>query len=133
MSMDSIEFSVARIHQMWDGQATPEFLAEIAFLYDHYVKTGTQEPIIDMGMKLMIPFAQVGEMVSYAMEDGVHGFNVGRGCDKGKYPLTLNQRNLRTTNITKPTITRKNPTGRVKNINQMYPPVPLPSSHIEPP
>ena len=53
-----------------DDRQAPAFLAEIAFLYDHIVKTGTQEPIIDMGMKLMIPFEQVGEMVSYAMEDG---------------------------------------------------------------
>jgi len=68
--MDSIEFSVARIHSLWGGEATPEFLAEIAFLYDHIVKTGTQEPIIDMGMKLLIPFEQIGEMVAYAMEDG---------------------------------------------------------------
>ena len=68
--MDSVEFSIQRIHMLMDNRQAPAFLAEIAFLYDHYVKTGTQEPIIDMGMKLMIPFAQVGEMVSYAMEDG---------------------------------------------------------------
>jgi hypothetical protein len=27
----------------------------------------------------------------------------------------------------------RKPTGRVKNINQINPPVPLPSSHIDPP
>jgi hypothetical protein len=68
--MDSIDFTVARIHAMWGGAATPEFLAEIAFLYDHIVKTGTHEPVIDVGMKLMIPFAEVGEIVAYAMEEG---------------------------------------------------------------
>jgi hypothetical protein len=68
--MDSIDFTVARIHAMWGGAATPEFLAEIAFLYDHMVKTGTHEPVIDVGMKLMLPFAEVGEIVAYAMEEG---------------------------------------------------------------
>jgi hypothetical protein len=70
MSMDSIEFSVARIRMLLDRQETPEFLAEIAFLYDHIVKTGTHEPVIDLGMKLIIPFDQVGQMVSSAMEAG---------------------------------------------------------------
>jgi hypothetical protein len=70
MSMDSIEFSVARIRMFLDRQDTPEFLAEIAFLYDHIVKTGTHEPVIDLGMKLIIPFDQVGQMVSSAMEAG---------------------------------------------------------------
>jgi len=40
---------------------------------------------------------------------------------------------LRITAITKPIRIRRKPTGRVKNINQIYPPVPLPSSHIDPP
>jgi hypothetical protein len=70
MSMDSIEFSVARIRMLLDRQHTPEFLAEIAFLYDHIVKTGTHEPVIDLGMKLIIPFDQVGQMVLSAMEAG---------------------------------------------------------------
>ena len=48
--------------------------------------------------------------------------------------LVINShRTLRITAITKPIKTRRKPTGRVKNINQMYPPVPLPSSHIDPP
>jgi hypothetical protein len=68
--MDTIDFSVARIQQLWDGEASDEFLAEVAFLYDLIVKTGTHEPIIDMGMKLMAPFAQVGEVVAFAMETG---------------------------------------------------------------
>ena len=68
--MDSIDFTVARIKSMWGGRATPEFLAEIAFLYDHIVKTGTHEPVIDLGMKLMIPFEPVGEIVAHAMEEG---------------------------------------------------------------
>ena len=66
--MDSIEFSVIRIRNFWGSRATPEFLAEIAFLYDYIVKTGSHEPIIDMGMKLIIPFAEVGHVVSQAME-----------------------------------------------------------------
>ena len=69
--MDSIQFCVARIHMLRkDSSHTPEFLAEVAFLYDDIVKTGTHEPIIDMGMRLLIPFEQVGEMVAYAMENG---------------------------------------------------------------
>ena len=68
--MDSIDFTVARIKSMWGARVTPEFLAEIAFLYDHFVKTGTKEPVIDLGMKLMIPFEQVGEIVAHAMEEG---------------------------------------------------------------
>lgn len=47
--MDSVEFSVARIRMLVGGEYTPEFLAEIAFLYDHIVKTGTHEPVIDLG------------------------------------------------------------------------------------
>ena len=70
MSMDSVEFSVARIRMLVGGGYTPEFLAEIAFLYDHIVKTGTHEPVIDLGMKLMIPFELVGQMVADAMDDG---------------------------------------------------------------
>ena len=69
--MDSIQFCVARIHMLRKHSShTPEFLAEVAFLYDDIVKTGTHEPIIDMGMRLFIPFEQVGEMVAYAMENG---------------------------------------------------------------
>jgi hypothetical protein len=37
------------------------------------------------------------------------------------------------TTITKPIRTSSKPTGRVKSINQINPPVPLPSSHIDPP
>jgi len=88
--MDSIEFSVARIHSLWGGAATPEFLAEIAFLYDHIVKTGTQEPIIDMGMKLLIPFEQIGEMVAYAMEDGYIA-----APKQGTWGGTITQKSLR--------------------------------------
>lgn len=33
------------------------------------VKTGTHEPVIEMGMKLMIPFESVGEAVALAMEE----------------------------------------------------------------
>jgi hypothetical protein len=47
---------------------SPEFLAEIAYLYDQIVRTGTHEPIIDMGMKLIISFEFVGDAVSDAME-----------------------------------------------------------------
>ena len=68
--MDSIDFTVARIKSMWGSRVTPEFLAEIAFLYDHIVRTGTKEPVIDLGMKLMIPFDQVGQMVVDAMSLG---------------------------------------------------------------
>jgi hypothetical protein len=53
-----------------DSSHTPEFLAEVAFLYDDIVKTGTREPIIDMGIRLFTPFEHVGEMVAYAMENG---------------------------------------------------------------
>ena len=48
----------------------PEFLAEVAYLYDQIVLTGTHEPIIEMGMKLMIPFEEVGEAVSITMSWG---------------------------------------------------------------
>ena len=68
--MDSVEFSVIRIRNFWGSRATPEFLAEIAFLYDYIVKTGTHEPIIDMGMKLVIPFTEVAEIVEYAIDLG---------------------------------------------------------------
>jgi hypothetical protein len=69
--MDSIQFCVARIHMLRkDSSHTPEFLAEVAFLYDDIVKTGTREPIIDMGIRLFTPFEHVGEMVAYAMENG---------------------------------------------------------------
>ena len=40
---------------------------------------------------------------------------------------------LRITAITKPIKTSSKPTGRVKNINQINPPLPLLSSHIDPP
>ena len=67
--MDHIEFSIARLRILWDvDREDPEFFAEVAYLYDQIVKTGTHEPIIDMGMKLMIPFAEVGHVVSQAME-----------------------------------------------------------------
>jgi hypothetical protein len=33
------------------------------------VKIGTREPVIEMGMKLMIPFESVGEAVALAMEE----------------------------------------------------------------
>jgi hypothetical protein len=60
--MDHIEFSVSRLRILWGGDwDQPEFLAEVAYLYDQIVRTGTHEPIIDMGMKLIIPFEEVGE------------------------------------------------------------------------
>ncbi len=66
--MDHIEFSVSRLRILWGGDwDQPEFLAEVAYLYDQIVRTGTHEPIIDMGMKLIIPFEEVGEAVSNAM------------------------------------------------------------------
>ena len=68
--MDHIEFSVQRLRTIWDTDSdSPQFLAEVAYLYDQIVKTGTQEPVIDMGMKLMIPFAEVGSAVALAMEE----------------------------------------------------------------
>lgn len=67
--MDHIEFSVSRLRILWGGDwDQPEFLAEVAYLYDQIVRTGTHEPIIDMGMKLIIPFEEVGEAVFNAME-----------------------------------------------------------------
>lgn len=66
--MDHIEFSVSRLRILWGGDwDQPEFLAEVAYLYDQIVRTGTHEPIIDMGMKLIIPFEEVGEAVANAM------------------------------------------------------------------
>jgi hypothetical protein len=67
--MKHIEFSVSRLRQIWDmDRDQPEFLAEVAYLYDQIVQTGTHEPIIEMGMKLMIPFEEVGTAVSNAMD-----------------------------------------------------------------
>lgn len=67
--MDHIEFSVSRLRMLWDvDRVDPEFFAEVAYLYDQIVQTGTKEPIIDMGMKLLIPFEEVGYVVSLAME-----------------------------------------------------------------
>jgi hypothetical protein len=69
--MDHIEFSVSRLRQIWNPRSDdPEFLAEIAYLYDQIVQTGTHEPIIDMGMKLIIPFEEVGDAVSHAIDLG---------------------------------------------------------------
>ena len=69
LDMDHIEFSVSRIRMTWDPEfRDAKFLAEVAYLYDQIVQTGTHEPIIDMGMKLIIPFEQVGAAVSTAME-----------------------------------------------------------------
>ena len=68
-SMDHIEFSVSRLRILWNvDREDPEFFAEVAYLYDQIVQTGTKEPIIDMGMKLLIPFEEVGYVVSIAME-----------------------------------------------------------------
>jgi hypothetical protein len=100
--MDSIDFTVARIHAMWGGAATPEFLAEIAFLYDHMVKTGTHEPVIDVGMKLMLPFAEVGEMVAHAMEEGFIA-----APKKGTWGGTITQKALRILGQAQPQRRRK--------------------------
>ncbi|CAN2188054.1 hypothetical protein MCEMRE196_00490 [Candidatus Nanopelagicaceae bacterium] len=68
--MNHIEFSVIRIRQIWATEwQSPEFLAEVAYLYDQIVRTGTHEPVIEMGMKLMISFEFVGEAVALAMEE----------------------------------------------------------------
>ena len=69
--MNHIEFSVSRLRQIWDmDRDEPEFLAEVAYLYDQIVQTGTHEPVIEMGMKLMIPFEEVGEAVTNTMAWG---------------------------------------------------------------
>ena len=69
-TMNHIEFSVIRLRQIWATEyQSPEFLAEVAYLYDQIVRTGTHEPVIEMGMKLMISFEFVGEAVSLAMEE----------------------------------------------------------------
>lgn len=44
-----------------------------------------------------------------------------------------NYRTRRITIFTKPIRTSSKPTGKVQNINQINPPVPLLSSHIDPP
>jgi hypothetical protein len=55
----------------WDPESEePEFLAEVSYLYDQIVRTETHEPIIDMGMKLMIPFEEVCLAVSTSMAWG---------------------------------------------------------------
>jgi hypothetical protein len=100
--MDSIDFTVARIKSMWGGAATPEFLAEIAFLYDHIVKTGTREPVIDVGMKLMLPFAEVGEMVAHAMEEGFIA-----APKKGTWGGTITQKALKILGQAQPQKRRK--------------------------
>ena len=46
---------------------------------------------------------------------------------------SIHERPIRTNFITIPIHTNTNPTGKVSIINQMYAPVPLPSSHIETP
>jgi hypothetical protein len=69
--MDHIEFSVERLRRIWThDNDSPEFLAEVAYLYDQIVKSGSHEPIIDMGMKLIIPFEYVGSAVATAMSLG---------------------------------------------------------------
>ena len=88
---DSIDFCIARIQQLHvDAWHTPEYLAEVAFLYDHIVKTGTHEPIIDMGMKLIFPFAQVGDMVETAMSLGYIS-----APKKGSWGGTITKKSLR--------------------------------------
>lgn len=67
--MNHIEFSVSRLRILWNvDRDDPEFFAEVAYLYDQIVQTGTEGPIIEMGMKLMIPFSEIGYVVSQAME-----------------------------------------------------------------
>ena len=57
IAMNHIEFSISRLRMIWDSESEePEFLAEVAYLYDQIVKTETHEPIMEMGMKLIIPF-----------------------------------------------------------------------------
>lgn len=67
--IDHIEFSIACLRNLWSTDwSDPQFFAEVAYLYDQIVRTGTQEPIIEMGMKLLIPCEEVGLAVSIAME-----------------------------------------------------------------
>lgn len=67
--IDHIEFSIARLRNLWSTDwSDPQFFAEVAYLYDQIVRTSTQEPIIEMGMKLLIPCEDVGHAVSIAME-----------------------------------------------------------------
>ena len=68
--MNHIEFSASRIQMLWGQLDNPEFLAEIAYLYDQMVQAGSHEPVIDLGMKVKIPFDQIGEAVVCAMESG---------------------------------------------------------------
>jgi len=100
--MDSIEFSVARIRILLDRQDSPEFLAEVAFLYDHIVKTGTHEPVIDLGMKLMIPFELVGQMVANAMADGYIATP-----KRGTWGGTITQKSLKILGQIEPTKRKK--------------------------
>ena len=93
--MNHLEFSVSRLRQIWNVDSEePQFLAEVAYLYDQIVQTGTHEPIIDVGMKLMIPFAEVGEAVSTAMARGYisapkQGIFGGRITNKARKVLGL--------------------------------------------
>jgi hypothetical protein len=100
---DSIDFCIARIKRLHtDAWHTPEYLAEVAFLYDHIVKTGTHEPIIDMGMKLMFPFAQVGDMVETAMSLGYIS-----APKKGTWGGTITKKSLRILGQVEPQKRRK--------------------------
>lgn len=95
--MDSIEFSISRLRIMWGKGMTPEFLAEVAFLYDHIVKSGSHEPVIDLGMKLIIPFDQVGAVVSHAMH---HGYI--SAPKRGTYGGTITRKSLKVLTHTEP-------------------------------
>ena len=88
--MDSIEFSISRLRILWEKGHSPELLAEVAFLYDQIVKSGSHEPVIDLGMKVIVPFEEVGTMVEYAMSNGYI-----TAPKRGTFGGTITQKSLR--------------------------------------
>ena len=100
--MDSIEFSISRLRILWDKGLTPELLAEVAFLYDHIVKSGSREPVLDLGMKVIIPFNEVGAMVEYAMNTGYI-----TAPKRGTFGGTITRKSLKILGQEKPVARRK--------------------------
>ena len=65
--LEPIDFALTRIRSLTPDSNDPEYLLEIAWLYDRIVQAGSTEPVIDLSYELVLSLDFVAECVRRAM------------------------------------------------------------------
>jgi len=66
--LEPIDFALTRIESLRPDSSDPEYLLEIAWLYDRIVQAGSKEPVVDLSYELVLPLEFVAECVRRSMD-----------------------------------------------------------------